>query len=695
MPNPKRAFGAVLLVAALLGAAACNRASPVAEARLRDGSDGADWAAPGGTYGEQHFSPLTQIDAGNASQLGLAWSLDLPPGASVSQPLAVGGVLYVVSGQAVVRAIDAVSGKQLWVHDPQVWSKADKRMRYGWGSRGLAWYDGKIFVGTMDGRLIALDAATGKEVWSVQTLKDGDPTYITGAPRAFDGKVIVGFGGADFGAVRGYVSTYDASSGKLLWRWHTVPGDPAKGFEDTSQEMAAKTWHGEWWKLGGGGTAWNAFSYDPDTDTVFVGVGNGSPWNHKARSQGKGDNLFLASVVALDAESGAYKWHYQVNPGESWDYGATMDMAFADLAIQGKVRKVLMTMPKNGFFYVIDRLSGQLISAEPVVRVNWAAKIDLATGRPVENPLARYDGGKTFTIQPSGNGGHNWYPMAYSPKTRLVYIPVLERAMNFADFGLEGDEWKKVTPIGTTQAATMNSLPDIPGDRLNKTARLDAWDPVAQQRAWSVPVPGTEGGSVMASAGNLVFQGHLDGTFNAYAADSGKRVWSFQANSPVLAPPISYTAGGRQYVSVLTGVAGHTALFGADQAQWDFDYRTMARRVLTFSIGGKAVLPPKVKPDPQMMADPTFKRDPAREGRGAMTFGLYCSTCHGFFAWPAGAAPDLRKSPVVPSAEAFDEVVHGGALQPAGMPKFDEFDASAREDLRQYIRAQAAAARGR
>ena len=686
-------FAAAVSAALMIGLGACKRTSAEDEARLRDTSDGADWAAPGRTFGEQHFSPLTQIDAGNAAQLGLAWSLDLPPGASVSQPLAVGGIVYVATGQAVVRAIDAVSGKQLWVYDPQVWTKAGKRMRFAWGTRGLAWYGGKLFVGTMDGRLIAIDAKTGKEVWSVQTLKDGDLTQITGAPRAFDGKVIIGFGGADFGAVRGYVSTYDAETGKLLWRWYTVPGDPAKDFEDKSQEMAAKTWAGEWWKLGGGGTAWNAFSYDPETSTVFVGVGNGSPWNHKVRSQGKGDNLFLASIVALDAGSGAYKWHYQVNPGETWDFGATMDMAFADLEVGGKARKVLMTMPKNGFFYVIDRLDGKLISAEPVVRVNWASKIDLATGRPVENPAARYPDGANFAAFPSGNGGHNWYPMAYSPKTRLVYIPVLERAMNWQDYGVAGDEWKKVSPLGTIQAATMNGLPEVPGERLNKTGRLEAWDPVAQKRVWSQPVSGTEGGSVMATAGNLVFQGQFDGSFNAYAADSGKRVWTFQANAPVLAPPISYTAGGKQYVTVLSGNSGHAALFGADHARWGIDYRTMARRVLTFAIGGKATLPPRVKPDPRMMDDPQFKRDPVREGRGAMTYGLYCSTCHGFFAYPAGAGPDLRKSAVVPSAEGFVRVVHDGVLESAGMPKFDDLDASAREDVRQYIRAQAAAAR--
>ncbi len=663
-------------------------------ARLRDGSNGSDWAAPGRTYGEQHFSPLTQISAANVTRLGLAWSIDLPPGASVSQPLAVGGVVYFVTGLSVVRAADARTGKVLWTYDPKTWEQPGTRMQLAWGTRGIAWWQGRIFVGTVDGRLIAIDAKSGQQLWSQQTLKEGDPTYITGAPRAFDGKVIIGFGGADFGPVRGYVSTYDAATGKLLWRWYTVPGDPAKGFEDQSQEQAAKTWSGEWWKLGGGGTAWNSFSYDPDTRTVFVGVGNGSPWNHKVRSPGGGDNLYLASVVALDADTGTYKWHYQVNPGETWDYGASMDMQFADLMIGGRSRKVLMTMPKNGFFYVIDRTSGQLISAEPVVRVNWASKIDIKTGRPVENPAARYRDGATFTMWPSGNGGHNWNPMAYSPRTRLAYIPVIERAMSWQDYGVEGDAWKKTSPVGTVQGAAMIALPDLPADKLNRTARLEAWNPVTQKRAWSRAVPGVEGGSVMATAGNLVFQGQLDGRFNAYAADSGKLVWSFNAGAPVMAPPISYSAGGRQYVTVLTGNSGHSSLFGQDHAKFSIDYRTMKRRVLTFAIGGKARLDRPALPGPvPIIDDPEYTADKAREDRGALTFGLHCSVCHGYLSEPAGAGPDLRRSGVVLDPVAFREVVREGALRPQGMPRFGNLDDPALEDARQYVRSLAAAAR--
>ncbi|MEZ5735430.1 MAG: PQQ-binding-like beta-propeller repeat protein [Novosphingobium sp.] len=318
-----------------------------AEARYLDGSNGRDWPGPGRTYGERHYSPLAAINDQTVSRLGLAWSLDLPPGYSVTQPIAVDGVLYFAAGLGTVSAVDAASGKLLWQFDPKVWQGEQAKMSTAWGSRGISWWDGLVFLGTLDGRLIAIDAETGRQSWSVQTTEKGDGRFITGAPRVFDGKVIVGHGGADSAPVRGYVTAYDARSGKQLWRFYTVPGDPAEGFEDEAMKMAARTWHGQWWKHGGGGNVWNAMSYDPETGTVFLGTGNGSPWNYKVRSKGRGDNLFLSSIVALDAGSGAYKWHYQTNPGESWDYNAAMDMEFADLEIEGRPRKVLLTAPKN------------------------------------------------------------------------------------------------------------------------------------------------------------------------------------------------------------------------------------------------------------------------------------------------------------------------------------------------------------
>jgi quinohemoprotein ethanol dehydrogenase len=690
MNRRTRISAGVVAAAALIGAIGSYvEGKDAVGTPLEDHGAGADWAGPGGTYGEQHFSALSQIDEHSVGRLGLAWSIALPPGNSVSAPLAIGGTLYFVTGYGVVHAADAVTGKLLWEYDPETYKYAGHKLRLGWGSRGIAWWNGKIYVAPQDGRLIALDARTGQPVWTAQTLPADDTTYITGAPRILDGKVIIGFGGADYGPNRGYVTTYDAETGKLLWRWYTVPGDPSKGFENEAMAKAARSWSGEWWKLGGGGTVWNAMSYDPETRTVFIGTGNGSPWNRKARSEGKGDNLYLASVVALDADTGKYKWHYQVNPGESWDYTATMDMEFADLRIGDRVRKVLMTAPKNGFFYVIDRITGQLISAEPIARVNWATKIDLATGRPVENPAARYPEGTTFTMWPSGTGAHNWYPMAFSPQTKLVYIPVIERAMTWTDWELGGGRWRQLQPVGTIQSATMNSLPDL-ADPLNRTSRLVAWDPVAQKQVWSQPTPATEGGSLMATAGNLVFQGQLDGRFNAYAADTGKLLWSFRANAPVLAPPITYMAGGRQYVSVLTGITGHTGLAGADLARFNIDYRTLDRRMLTFVLGGSAKLAP-VHPQPiAAIDDPDYTANAAKAGRGMMTFSQYCSACHGFFAIAGGSAPDLRTSGVILTADAFRQVVHEGALMPNGMPRFEELTNGQLDDIRQYLRSRAA-----
>ena len=351
--------------------------------RIADRADGTNWLSYGRSYDESHETPLTQIDAKTVSRLGLINAINLGPspnGGTV--PLAVDGIVYFTMGQSVVRAVDARAGKVLWAFDPKAAEVAGRKLRFGWGARGIAYWRGKIFVGTTDGRLIAIDAKTGGQVWSTQTTKGDDGRYISGAPRAFDGLIIIGHGGADYSPVRGYVTAYDAETGAQRWRFYLVPGDPAKGFENGAMKMAAKTWTGEWWKYGGGGTAWNAITYDADLDTIYIGTGNGAPWNHKIRSPGGGDNLFLCSIVAVDAKTGRYKWHYQVNPANDWDYNAAMDMTLATLQIDGKPRKVLMQAPKNGFFYVIDRETGKLISAEKFAKVTWASPHRPEDGTP-------------------------------------------------------------------------------------------------------------------------------------------------------------------------------------------------------------------------------------------------------------------------------------------------------------------------
>ncbi len=658
-------------------------------ARLADGGSGQDWAGPGGTFGEQHFSPLVQIDSANIGKLGLAWKVDLPPTNTTTAPLAVNGKLYFVSGLGLVHAVDARTGRKLWDYDAKVHeAKGQQKVFQAWGPRGIAWWNDKVYLGTMDGRLIAIDARNGRQVWSRQTVPVEDFNYITGAPRVFDGKVIIGFGGADINFTRGYVTTYDADTGKQLWRFYTVPGNPAVDTDETTR-LAAKSWSGDYWKFGGGGTVWNAMTYDAETDTVFLGTGNGGPWNHKARSEGKGDNLFLCSIVAVDGKTGRYKWHYQFNPGETWDYNSVMDMPLATLRIDGKPRKVIMQAPKNGFFYVIDRLTGKLISAEPYVKVNWASKIDLETGRPVENPAARYENGSTFQIWPSGRGGHNWPPMAFSPKTGLVYTPVMEKTMTWADYKVAGNEWMKDQPMGTPQTATANGLP-AKTDPINDTSRLDAWDPIAQKRVWSQPTPSLESGGVMATAGNLVFQGRLDGVFAAYEARTGKMLWSYDAKAAIIAPPISYSVAGRQYVSVLTGVTGSRVMFGEQLSKLGIEYRTQQRRMLTFALGGKAKLPAKLIVSQKPVDDPDYQPDAAATGRGGVAYHYHCYLCHGMGAIAGGGAPDLRTSAIPLSAEAFHSIVKGGALLPNAMPRFDFLSDTDVENIRQYVRSRAA-----
>lgn len=656
---------------------------------LADGANPGDWPGYGRDSNEQHFSPLEEIDASNIERLGLVSWMDLPPGNSVTAPVAVGGRLYFATGLSIVHAVDPATGAELWQYDPKVPEVAGHKLRLGWGARGLAYWNGRIFVGTQDGRLVSLDVKDGSPLWSVQTLGRDNTAFISGAPRVFDGKVLIGFGGGDLGPLRGYVTSYDALTGKRLWRWHTVPGDPAKGFENEAMRMAAKTWAGKWWEYGGGGTVWNAMSYDPETDTVFIGTGNGTPWNHKVRSLGRGDNLFLCSIVALDGTTGVYKWHYQVNPGESWDYNAAMDMALVDLRIGGRERKALVTAPKNGFFYVIDRLTGELISAEPFAKVTWASRIDLKTGRPVEHPHARYPAGKTFLMWPSSIGAHSWHPMAYSPETRLAYIPVIEKAQSWREPDPGSPDWRKTTPPMTSRAAAVtNPFPDTK-DPLDGTSRLVAWDVARQRAVWSQPTPGLAGGGVLATGGNLVFQGVLDGKFKAYAANSGHPLWSFDAQAPVMAPPISYTVKGRQYITVLSGMGTSLSVFASPAEQYNTDYRSQSRRVLTFALDGNKTLPPLSYAAPTPPEDPGFVADQQSVKAGAAVFRR-CASCHGMRAVAGGNAPDLRASHVTYSAEAFRDVVRNGALVPAGMPQFPELTDQQLADLRTYLRAEAA-----
>jgi len=664
-------------------------ASIVDAALLSNEGDGDDWPSYGRTYSENHYSPLAEIDRSTVGRLKLAWSADLEAmQRSDAQPLEAGGVVYVASGLSVVQAFDAASGTRLWRFDPEVAAVAGEKMRPQWGIRGLALWKGKVIVATPDGRLIALDAKNGRKLWSTQTIPTDDESAITGAPRVGGGIVFIGFGGAERRAIRGAVQAFDAETGKFLWRFHTVPGDPAKGFENAAMEMAAKTWSGEWWKHGGGGTVWNAMTYDPELGRLYIGTGNGGPWDYRIRNPKGGDALFLASIVALDAKTGKYIWHYQQNPNEAWDYNSTMDIAMATLPIEGKPTKVLMQAPKNGFYFVLNRETGKLISAEKIGRVDWAIGYDLKTGRPIEAPNARYDTARI--LWPGTFGVHNWQPMAYSPKSRLTFIPSIKMADAYSSDPKSVKDWKS-EPNAWNSGITWAPGASLRVPTEEFSSSLQAWNPVTQKRAWQVPNPGIINGGVLATGGELVFQGLLDGTLNAYDAANGKKLWSFQAGVSVLGAPISYRVGGRQYVTVMTGPpSGSAAAVLPQQAKFGWRYRDHPRRLLTFVLDGRGVLPPAPPPGPERpLASDALKPDPKLASVGEASFNKNCMTCHGIGAVASGAAPDLRASAIVLDGDAFAQVVKEGALLPAAMPKFAEIDDRELLALRHYVRREA------
>jgi quinohemoprotein ethanol dehydrogenase len=677
---------AILLMSlAAPGARAADAAPPINPATA---TTNVDWPGIGLSADEQRYVRVNQIDAQNVNRLALVSSFDLSAYAHVvTAPIAVDGVIYFAAGLSVIHAVDAASGTLLWKYDPEITRQPGaKKMRLGWGTRGITYGYGKIYFGTADGRLIALNATTGQLVWSQLTVGVDDARSITGPPRVFDGKVIIGHGGADYGPVRGYVTTYDAATGKQLWRFYTVPGNPADGFEDDAQKLAAKTWSGEWWKLGGGGTVWNAITYDKQLNRIYLGTGNGAPWNQKIRSPQGGDNLFLCSIVALDATTGKYLWHYQINPGETWDYNAAFEMILADLKIHGTTRKVLMQAPKNGFFYVIDRVTGKLISADPLVKVTWASKIDLKTGRPVEVPGSRYENGEVL-MWPGSIGGHNWLPMSFSPKTGLVYIPVIELPGFYTDKGIDLKHWKPTPQIqlNTGLASTLEAeLSANVG-----SSRLMAWDPVNRKIVWQNDTPAVINGATFATESNLVFQNQVDGNMLVHDARTGQTLAKIDTGGPSIAPPISFVAHGRQYVAVIAGLTGPIAAANAGFIR--MPAREQAKRLLVYALDGKAVMPPlpddSRQPLPLLASD--FAVDQDKAHRGLAIYNATCFLCHGPGAVSAGAAPDLRASPIPLSFDTFRAVVAGGGLKERGMPQFDELSDDDLVALQHYIRLRA------
>ena len=705
----RRVTGSALGMAAALafctsGAAAQNGPTVVNGQTMRDIDAPAqvgDWLSYSRGWNEQRFSPLDQINDRNVGQLGLAWYDDLETMRGVqASPLVIDGVLYNVSIYNVVTAYDGKTGRKLWTYDPKVGAEWARLACCGPSARGIAAWNGKFYIGALDGRLIAIDQKTGQEVWSEQTFDTSGPLgaySITGAPRVYDGKVVIGNGGADYG-VRGFVVAYDAETGKRLWKFYTVPGNPADGPDgeasDSAMQIALPTWHGEWWKYGGGGTAWDSFAYDPELNLVYIGTGNGSPHMWHFRSEGKGDNLFLCSIVAVDADSGEYKWHYQMVPEEEWDYTCTQPMILADMEIGGRQRQVIMQAPKNGFFYVLDRATGELVSAKSYVSENtWASHIDMATGRPVLMPGA-HNTTTPHLMNPSWLAAHTWHPMSYSPLTGLVYFSAQEQPAIYAR--AEDGQFRFVHHRSNSGQAFGN-MPELRA-RLQQEANakekgyLLAWNPVTQTEAWRVNyrVPGS--GGVLATAGNLLIQGTINKTLAIYRADNGQKLWEMNIDQAPVAGPITYMIDGEQYIAINAGWGG-SPVYNLGP------FQTSTAKLLVFKLGATGVTLPPPPPPSTLPRPPALRASEAQVSEGRALYAQTgCNRCHGDNA--TGGVKDLRFMTAETHAQ-FNDIVLKGARADKGMPSFaDVLTPSQAEAIHQYLIARGnedyadAAARG-
>ncbi len=651
---------------------------------LKTGGNGDDWAFPAYSYGEQRHSPLTQINDKNVSELGIAWFADMPDARGhESTPVEVDGTLYVTGPWSKVFAFEAKTGKPLWQFDPGVDKARGVKACCDVVNRGVAFWKGKLFVGTIDGRLIALDAKTGGEIWSVQTLDPKSNGTITGFPRVVKDKVIIGNGGSEFGA-RGFVTAYNVDTGKQVWRFYTVPnpkGEPDNAASDkVMKELAYDTWSKEpkkhdWRESGGGGTVWDAIVYDHELDQLYLGVGNGNPWNHGIRSNSEGDNLFLSSIVALDPDTGEYKWHYQETPAESWDYTATQPIILANEKRDGKDVKVLYHAPKNGFFFTIDRTNGKLLSANPFISgITWATGYDLATGRPIENPEARYEKtGKLYMANPSALGAHNWHPMSYNPATGLVYIPAQQLGGAYMPPMAPNEQGRSSMGFNTGGAIATADVPDdfnmVKAIQAVTTGQLVAFNPKTGKAQWTVNYPTPWNGGTMTTAGNLVFQGDAMGKFNAYAADTGKLLYSLDVQSGVLTGASTYLVDGEQYVAFMTSKGGAFPLVSGYVSGASQEVPNIPRLVV-LKLGAKGKLPPLPPAEEWVWNPPAQFGSPELIAAGQSNYQRYCLVCHAPGAVGSGVLPDLRKSGTIADAATFKSIVYDGILAKNGMASF-------------------------
>ncbi|MYE48052.1 MAG: PQQ-dependent dehydrogenase, methanol/ethanol family [Gammaproteobacteria bacterium] len=636
-----------------------------------------NWPNTGRNFSEDRFSPLDQISHSNVSELGLAWRMPVATATNLKgTPIAVNGSLFVTDGWGVVSKVDGASGELIWRYAPEPDHSAVRGACCTVLNRGPTSSDGKVFAAAFDGQLFALDMESGEEIWKVDTI-DGEGLYSSsGAPRIAGENVLIGNAGAEF-AVRGYVSAYNKDTGELAWRFYTVPGNPGDGFENAAMEMAAGTWNGAWWENGGGGTVWDSMSYDPELDLVYIGVGNGSPWNRETRSPGGGDNLFLSSIVALNATTGDYVWHYQTTPGDSWDFTATSPMVLTDIEIDGQLRQVIMQSPKNGFFYVLDRRSGELLSADPIATVNWASHVDMETGRPVEHPNARFIE-EPFLGIPGPSGHRNWHGMSFHRPSGLMFMAVNETAFLFT----QTDDIVEVQgrfrqDLGYRPWQDLASILEERGVTLEGQYLL-AWDPVARKEAWRASRNPPRGGSVLSTAGELVFQSDRSGEFAAYHARTGERLWSASLNTGAVGGPISYEVDGRQYIAILGGHA-HPGYNMARNAA-----------LFAFSLGGDRPLPARIDwPADNYEAVTLTVEQSAMVGLGDRLYHAHCMHCHGPNAASGGNVSDLRHSHIS-IFDIWTEIVLDGTLESNGMPAHadvltqDESDA-----IKYYVQDQA------
>jgi quinohemoprotein ethanol dehydrogenase len=641
-----------------------------------------DWPLHGRTAGEERFSPLTDINAESVSRLGLAWSYATGSQRGLeATPIVIDGVMYATSTWSIVFALDAKTGRELWRYDPRVPRETGRKACCDVVNRGVAVHAGRVYFGSLDGRLIALNAKDGSLLFETRTVPAGGDYTITGAPRIVKDKVIIGNGGSEYG-VRGYFSAYNLDTGELVWRFFTVPPRPGKPLEHEALAIAAKTWSPDSdWAAGLGGTVWDSMAYDAELDLLYVGVGNSSPYNRNVRSPGGGDNLFLTCILAVRPDTGELVWYYQTTPAENWDYTATQHMILTELNIKGASRKVLIQAPKNGFFYVLDRATGELLSAEKLGPINWASHVDMQTGRPVETGDGEWSKSTSF-VMPGPPGVHNWHPMSFNPQTGLVYIPTLENVWPYTadpdylhrpgDFNT-GEDW-----IAFHEGVKWT----VP---FCKPSHLTAWNPAIGRPVWRVEHDHPVNAGVLSTGGGLVFQGNGAGFFAAYSAKDGTPLWRAEVGVGIMAPPVTYKVDGEQYIAVLAGIGGSPAINRQNFANDN------AGQVFSFKLDGKSPIPPVTARPVLPPAKAQIALGAKNIERGKDLYAKNCSRCHGPWARSTGWLPDLRYS----SREvhdAWESIVIGGAFKGKGMASFaDRIDAADARAIQAFVLDRASA----